>query len=206
MAAVGSDASVVAGLAATTADVSGAFPPIDDFMMRANASRGEASQAKEGAYESESMEAVDELPPIEHFLDPLPEVAAFAPTDDEASFGARESVFTQYASSTESTARGAETEWVETDWQQYDWRSAAALGESGATDVEASNAWARTDWDARLPSRREQRQTAADAIASALDQIAQRIRNGDLAVPSPGAVTDPSTIAATLAALLGVRR
>ena len=201
-----SDASVVAGLVTPATDVHVEIPPIDEFLKRPKASHGETSVSIESAYESESLESVDELPPIEHFVDPLPEIAAFAPTDDEASTSARESAFAQYVSSTETTPEDAETDWIETDWQQYDWRSAAALGESGVADAVASNAWAETDWEARPPARREQRQTAADAIASALDQIAQRIRNGDLAVPSPGAVTDPSAIASTLAALLGVRR
>ena len=206
MAAFTSDASVVARLATTATDVQVEIPPIDEFLKRPSASRGEASVSIESAYESESLEAVDELPPIEHFVDPLPEIAAFAPTDEEATVGTRESAFAEHASSTDTTAEGAETDWIETDWQQYDWRSAAALGESGVPDLEASNAWAETDWEARPQARHEQRQTAADAIATALDQIAERIRNGDLAVPSPGAVTDPSAIAATLAVLFGVRR
>jgi hypothetical protein len=46
------------------------------------------------------------------------------------------------------------------------------------------------------------RPTAAQAIASALDQIAQRIRSGELAA---GGATDPATLAATLAAILGKR-
>jgi hypothetical protein len=45
------------------------------------------------------------------------------------------------------------------------------------------------------------KKSAADAIATALNQIAQRIRDGD-----PSAVSDPEKIAATLASLLGVRR
>ena len=49
--------------------------------------------------------------------------------------------------------------------------------------------------------------SAAQAIANALDQIAQQIREGGLTVPSPGgALNDPRAIAATLAALLGVKR
>jgi hypothetical protein len=53
---------------------------------------------------------------------------------------------------------------------------------------------------------RDFRQTAAQAIANALDEIAHRIRNGELVVPPPNLNTDPAAIAATLAALLGVRR
>ena len=123
----------------------------------------------------------EELPPVEHFIDPLPAVEDFAITDAPA------------------------TDWGETDWQQYDWRAAAALGEA-ASESEATTAWATTDWDTEMTRSREPRPTAAQAIASALDQIAQRIRDGELAVPAPGTVTDPASIAATLAALLGIRR
>ena len=153
MAAFTSDASVVAGLVTPATDVHVEIPPIDEFLKRPKASHGETSVSIESAYESESLESVDELPPIEHFVDPLPEIAAFAPTDDEASTSARESAFAQYVSSTETTPEDAETDWIETDWQQYDWRSAAALGESGVAYAVASNAWAETDWEAARSPR-----------------------------------------------------
>jgi hypothetical protein len=98
----------------------------------------------------------------------------------------------------------SESGWVETDWQQYDWRAAAALGETSVD--EASTAWATTDWDRPAHRPRDQRESAAHAIASALDEIARRIREGDLSPSGPGPMTDPATIAATLTALLGVRR
>jgi hypothetical protein len=75
-------------------------------------------------------------------------------------------------------------------------------------ESQASNEWATTDWDggSGKPGTRN-KLTPAQAIANALDQIAQQIREGDLTVPSPGpSLTDPGTIAATLAALLGVKR
>ncbi|HYN20312.1 MAG TPA: hypothetical protein VE078_05085, partial [Thermoanaerobaculia bacterium] len=98
----------------------------------------------------------------------------------------------------------SEAGWLETDWQHYDWRAAAALGES-AND-EATSAWATTDWDGAGAGARDPRPTAAQAIATALDEIARRIRDGELAVPGRGAMADPATIAATLAAILGVKR
>jgi hypothetical protein len=94
-------------------------------------------------------------------------------------------------------------EWADTDWQQYDWRSLASLGEGA--EAAASTEWASTDWDANKPRAKDVHPTAAQAIASALDQIAQRIRDGELA-PMPGMPTDPATIAATLAAILGIRQ
>jgi hypothetical protein len=78
------------------------------------------------------------------------------------------------------------------------------LGDGPETD--ASNEWATTDWDTGAPVARAQKNNPADANASALDQIARRIREGEFAVGSPEALADPATIAATLAALLGVRR
>lgn len=203
---VASDAAFVAELATTHAGVAVDLPPIEAFLGR----RDESSIRRTGVpiedrFEEEGLSAADDLPPIEHFIDPLPEVDAFAPTDEQFHGGPAGRI-PEYPLKNDEAVGRAEAEWVETDWQQYDWRSAAALGESGHADDEASNAWAATDWEARLPVSRAHPRGAADAIASALDEIAQRIRNGDLSLPSPGAVTDPAAIAATVAALLGVKR
>jgi hypothetical protein len=155
-------------------------------------------------YESESDDERDELPPVEHFLDPLPIVQDFAPGAEGALADAwpAESVGVgpTGASSGDPSAAG----WLETDLQHYDWRAAAALGESA--DRDASNAWATTDWDGTVPRARDLRPTAANAIATALDAIAQRIREGELAVPGSAATTDPAKLAAQLAALLGVKQ
>jgi hypothetical protein len=145
---------------------------------------------------AEEYAAEDELPPVEHFIDPLPDVGDFAA---DATTGLQEDQ--TYGGADAPVEDAAATDWVETDWQQYDWRSAAALGDTG--DNEASTAWAATEWDSSMPPVREPRPTPAQAIASALDQIAQRIRDGEL--PAPGGATDPKSIAATLAALLGIR-
>lgn len=154
-----------------------ALRPIADF-LDTSPKRGEYQNTGD-SYAGEAEEEPDELPPVEHFLDPLPPVDQFAPDPSE-------------------------TGWGETDWQHYDWRSAAALGEA-AVD-EATTEWAATDWDGSGHRPREPRQSTANAIATALDEIARRIREGDLSSSGPGPMTDPATIAATLAALLGVRR
>ena len=158
-----------------------------------------APRISESAEElSERLEEPDDLPPLEHFLDPLPPVTQFA-TDEfpnEAS-GANEQIASEHRADVEA-------EWEETDWQNFDWRSAAALGgESG--ESEASNAWAATDWEAGSPGAKPTRPTAAQAIANALDQIADRIRAGEI-VPTPGGTADPASIAATLASILGIRQ
>lgn len=168
--------------------------PIEDF-LETSPSRTPAYQQPEedlpdvGAFDEES----DELPPVEHFIDPAPGMDPFGT-------GAEPGL-------TESAAMAAqepgESGWGETDWQTYDWRAAAALGDT--PNNEASSAWASTDWEGNVPRARELRRSAAHAIATALDEIAQRIRAGEQVVPGSGAL-DPANIAATLAALLGIKR
>lgn len=178
---------------------------IDDFLDTSPARVvAHPQDTSEDPYGSELDDEPDELPPVEHFIDELPAVDRFAP-EGEASLqgngaagsGALES------GGVGSRSESSDAGWLETDWQHYDWRAAAALGD--APNDEASSAWATTDWGGTAPKAGDLRQTAADAIATALDEIAKRIRHGDLAVPG-GSMTDPAAIAATLAALLGVKR
>jgi hypothetical protein len=146
-----------------------------------------------------------ELPPVEHFLDPLPAAGGFTP-DAEGALVDESSDAADYTSATATGTGAPEAGWEVDDWQQYDWRAAATLGEG--VESQASNEWATTDWDGGAKTRASRNKlSAAQAIANALDQIAQQIREGDLTIPSSGgALTDPGAIASTLAALLGVRR
>jgi hypothetical protein len=173
---------------------------IEDFLdTSAPETTAYARETGDEAYEDEP----DELPPVEHFIDELPAVDHFAPESEGAirtNGGAASDAFDPLSA---RIPEPSESGWLETDWQHYDWRAAAALGET-AND-EASTAWASTDWGATAPKVGDLRHTAAHAFASALDEIAKRIRDGDLGVPG-GSLTDPTTIAATLAALLGVKR
>ena len=159
-------------------------------------------------YSADRRNNPDELPPVEHFTDPLPSVESFAPASGEGFFRNETDVSVASvvtANETESGARaGDESDWVDTGWQEFDWSGAAALGD--ASDPDASEEWSRTDWGSVGAPAHEFRETAAQAIANALDQIAQRIRKGEIIVPPPDLVNDPAAIAATLAALLGVRR
>lgn len=146
-----------------------------------------------------------EIPPVEHFLDPIPAVGSFAP-DAEGALIEESGVGGNLTGAIASGRPATEAGWGVDDWQRYDWRAAATLGD--AVESQASAEWATTDWDAGsgTPISRN-KLTPAQAMANALDQIAQQIREGDLSMPSPGAApTDPGAIAATLAALLGVRR
>lgn len=175
---------------------------INEFLETSSPSdRPRAIEARD-SYQFEAEEEPFELPPIEHFTDPLPGVETFAPdgvagaVDDNADG-------MDYSSAGTAPPIPGGTGWVEEDWQRFDWRAAAALGD--APDAAASNDWATTDWDAASPIPRELRPSAAHAIASALDQIARRIRDGELALPAPGDLGNQAAIAAKLAALLGVR-
>jgi hypothetical protein len=174
--------------------------PISDF-VRAEAPASIADfLATETSFESTSpIENSYELPPIEHFTESAEDHGMYTAESDAMQAA---DPFAEADPVTEADSFG----WEETDWQRYDWRSAAALGEN--TDPEASSAWAQTDWGiAGAPPPKDPRESAARAIADALDGIARRIREGDLVIPpAPSAVPDPATIAATLAALLGVKR
>lgn len=164
---------------------------------------GTTEQKPLGAREAygASVEDEYELPPIEHFTDPLPAVESFAPGNEGAMVEGADAM--DYTSVGTSPPVPGSAGWVEEDWQHFDWRAAAALGD--APDAAATNDWAATDWDAAAPLPLERRPSAAQAIANALDTIARRIRDGDLAPPGQGELGDPTAIAAKLAALLGVR-
>jgi hypothetical protein len=176
------------------------LPGIEEFLQIGSPEQAANIETEQGSYDD--FEEPDELPPVEHFLDPLPPVSNFA---DEFPSGLVSEESRAASSGAESVDRNDEG-WLEDAWQSYDWRAAASLGETGQSD--ASNAWAETDWDSLSHRVAASRPTAAQAIASALDEIARRIREGDLVVPpsAAGSVPDPSSIAATLASLLGIRQ
>lgn len=180
----------------------GALQPIEDYLhARVLTPAPVARESADVEFPTDFDEASAELPPLEHFLDPLPPVEEFEreggnPFDDATALGDADIA----ARAIEPNSLAAE--WANTDWQQYDWRSLASLGEGA--EAAASTDWASTDWDANRPRTKAVNPSAAQAIASALDRIAQRIRDGEL-TPMPGMPTDPASMAATLAAILGIR-
>jgi hypothetical protein len=157
--------------------------------------------AAHAAVEPESMV----IPPIAEFLDELPSIDDFAP-GPSAAIQAVAPVATDWPrwAGEEEAGAGDAGEWGSTDWQRYDWSSAGAIG-TVSPDSAAAHAWAATNWDNPRDPRTSQA-TAAEALADALDQIATRIRTGELSVPGTDRVRDDAAIAATLAKLLGVRR
>ena len=183
------------------------LPPIADFLDNTpEYADAYASPGRALDFPGET-ENSHELPPVEHFLDPLPPIDEFSIEREDVLMADSAEEFVAPGptySTEESEMFGLEERgWLDTGWQQFDWSGAAALGEGSA---EASDAWQETDWETTAPPVREFRETAAQAIANALDEIAHRIRNGELIVPAPNLASDPAAIAATLAALLGVRR
>jgi len=175
---------------------------IEEFVHTYAATRHPETIDAREAYGVPLEEDAYELPPIEHFTDPLPAVESFAPENGGATIEATADAMDYTSVGTSPPVPGS-AGWVEEDWQTFDWRAAAALGDT--PDAEATNDWATTDWDAAAPLLRERRTSAAQAIANELDNIARRIRDGDLAPAGPGELGDPAAIAAKLAALLGVR-
>lgn len=145
--------------------------------------------------------AAEVIPSIDEYLDRSPPIEQFAP--DAAARPDGGDWPSWEAEPASAPASSGSAEWGRDDWQGYDWSSASKLGNVPADD--ASAAWASTDWGEPGGSR-ESRQSAAEALALALDQIARRIRAGELRVPAPDARQDDAAIAGTLAALLGIRR
>jgi hypothetical protein len=178
------------------------LPSIEKFLDTSPAIGAASAEDVIDDYQSGFAVEPDEIPPIEHFTDPLPAIVAFAPDIAGALLEGSPVATEEFSPMGARSPQPDESGWVETDWQHFDWRAAAALGDG--VEAAASNEWATTDWEPAAPILRDNRPTAAQAIASALDQIAQRIRDGELAVPGSGSLTDPATIAASLAAILGV--
>lgn len=90
--------------------------------------------------------------------------------------------------------------WATGEWQRYDWRAAAALGPEDR--ARAAQAWADLDWEGDARSRASQRN---DEIAAALEEIARRVRAGELHVHGHAGMSAEAAAAAALAALLAKR-
>lgn len=147
-----------------------------------------------------SVSAAEELPSIDDFLDHTPPIERYAPIQAEPPVATEWSWGGEAAGSAPATPIAPEPT---SDWEAFDWGSAASLG--NAPPDAAAEAWASTDWT-EPQGGKAARQSAAEALARALDQIARRIRAGELSVPGPETVRDDAAMTATLAALLGVRR
>ena len=159
---------------------------------------------------SEISEEVDDqasLPPIEQFVDELPLideflVSAHAPTPMQVDS------MQHAAPGTSVNALGTNTEegWADADWQSYDWSRLASLGAPAPEAAEAHAAWSSTNWEARGTGSRDASGSAMylqeDEVAAALDEIARRIRSGELSLHQFRGSPPEAAIAAAFASLL----
>ena len=144
-----------------------------------------------------------QLPAISEFLDDLPPIEDFLAADDE-----------ELRSITELAPDPDQDDgWAVTEWQSFDWSSLSSIARR-AEGAAAQENWTTTDWtsddadayespyDSREWSSAE---PSANEIADALDDIAARIRSGELAIENLRGTPPEAAMAAALAALLRMR-
>ena len=136
------------------------------------------------------------IPSINEFVDDLPLIDEFL-MDAEVARAALSVPSRPIAppSALETDEEG----WAAADWQSYDWSGIASLGAPAPEAVEAHAAWSSTDWD--LASGR-QGGLPPFQIAAALDEMARRIRSGELSLERFHGTPPEAAIAAVFAALL----
>jgi len=143
------------------------------------------------------------LPAIEEFLDDLPLIDEFLMAPE-----AHVEIASVPAPSRVPVAEPLTEEgWADSDWQSYDWSGLAALGAPEPEAAEAHAAWSSTSWDSAATGRRTSgggRHTVLpeDAVASALDEIARRIRSGELSLREFRETPPEAALAALFAAFL----
>ena len=134
-----------------------------------------------------------DLPSIDQFVDHLPMIEEFlaepaAPAEPSP------------ARAQQSGGLATDEEgWAVADWQSYDWSGIASLGAPAPEEVEARAAWSSTNWDS---STGRSRGLPPYEVAAALDEIARRIRSGELSLAQFQGTPPEAAIAALLAALL----
>jgi len=160
------------------------------------------SPARVASPESREVTPEVPMPHIDEFLDELPLIDDFllAP-ETRAEVAAPASV--EPASQQLSTD---EEGWAAADWQSYDWSGLASLAAPEPEAAEAHAAWASTSWDAtsgRFSVRRGRKPALPeDEVAAALDEMARRIRSGELSLHEFRGTPPEAAIAALFAAFL----
>jgi hypothetical protein len=162
---------------------------------------------RRGQFEASAPDPVasTELPSIDQFLDELPPIEEFlipsSPTSQPVV--APPPRRTPVAPAPEIDSEG----WASGEWQSYDWNRVAALG-APAPEAAAANAeWSSTDWDSsrRASGLPQAGGLPATEVAAALDEIARRIRSGELSLERFYGSPPEAAIAAVFAALLRTR-
>jgi len=183
------------------------------------------AQPDPGRRATPAAKAEAELPPIEEFLDELPSIDEFLASEAPAPIGPDWSETSLYRPSpaaqprvqSRTPQRSVQTTppeidnegWAVGDWQSYDWSEVASLGAPAPEAVEAHAAWSATDWDSarRRLSDLSTRPGGlpAEDVAAALDEMARRIRTGELSLERFHGTPPEAAIAAVFAALLRTR-
>ena len=148
------------------------------------------------------------LPYIEEFLDDLPSIDDFLlvpETHVEIAGPAAAPIAESIAESiVESIAE--DEGFADADWQSYDWSGLASLGAPEPEAAEAHAAWSSTSWDSTSSrfSLSGGRRTVLpeEEVATALDEIARRIRSGELSLHEFRGTPPEAAIAALFAAFL----
>jgi hypothetical protein len=99
--------------------------------------------------------------------------------------------------------------WASADWQSYDWNQVSSLGAPEPEAMEAHAAWTSTDWESTTQRLNDLASRPgglpAEEVAHALDEIARRIRTGELSLERFHGTPPEAAIAAVFAALLRTR-
>jgi hypothetical protein len=130
----------------------------------------------------------EQLPSIQEFVDDLPSINEYLAEPEPVR---RNTPLTGLVIDDEG--------WAAADWQSYDWSRVASLGAPAPEAIEAHAAWSSTDWDP--PSGRRSELPALE-VAAALDEIARRIRSGEISLEQFQGTPPEAAIAAVFAALL----
>ncbi len=179
-----------------------------DFVARAEARAREAEMAQSA-----------DLPSIDQFVDDLPLIDEFlvAPREihdwSEASLyrapsprNERESSLSPRGTATVAVPETDDEGWAAADWQSYDWNTIAALGAPEPEAIEAHAAWSSTEWDSAARGLRDLADRSgslpATEVAAALEEIARRIRSGELSLERFHGTPPEAAIAALFAALI----
>ena len=136
----------------------------------------------------------DDLPLIEQFLDELPSIEDYV--EDAQVFA--EVAPAQVAALVEHDSEG----WAISGWQSYDWHSLSHLGRPSGDRMTPGDAWNPEPWPVSIKADAG---PSADEVAAALDDIAHRIRSGELPIDQFRSSPPEAAMAAVLAAMLRLR-
>ena len=158
-----------------------------------------SSELEPGATDELYSDSANDMPSIDQFVDDLPLIDEFlfepsAPVDIRVK-----------AQGAQTSDTAADEGWADADWQSYDWSALASLGAPAPEAAEAHAAWSSTNWDAGGGRRTESEHLREYEVAAALDEIARKIRSGELSLHQFRGSPPEAAIAAAFASVLRSR-